>query len=456
MVGKIELNILHKTQFTFMKQKYACITILLLFSYTLMCSQSFCQTPSDTSKFSWNVLFKPGTSISKQHSVINKLNNSITSYYNNHKLGDHANFQPFWCPCDSALYKLGFTPISGSGGSVSTAPPPPPPTGSGDMASVLAISYNISLGDKLKGINVLQQYGRDTVAIRNIGIDAKKILAIIDSGIDSTLFSVKERNLIWTDPFKRTIYNFLPAGNLKDKFDETIEKHGSAVTAIAIKAMDNAPHYPKLMILKALNKNNQGSIFSVSCALSYAIQKNATIVNLSLGYYGKRDPILQHYLQLCERPNSPIELFVAAGNIPGNRGNLCNINNGRNLLPKGFGFFYPACFTSNFSNITSVTQIRKENSPCFYQNYSNQFISLGLYDTLNCCSMQVGFLGTLNTNFYEGSSFATPAAAGLRMSTILQSDNVGAANILWNNLILTDPTKKITIRGKYIKYASQR
>lgn len=407
----------------------------------------------DTAEFSWNVLFKPGTSMSDQQSLINKLMSDITKYY--HSLNDKVNFFTFWCPCDSALYNLGFTPVNGSGGSVSTAPPPPPPAGSGNMANALAISDNIPMGDTLKGINVLQQYGRDTVGIENIGTDPQKKFAIIDSGIDSTLFSLKARDLIWIDPLKPTIYNFLPLQNLNDKFDETLEKHGSAVTAIAIKAMDNAPHYPKLMILKALDKNNKGSIFSVSCALSYAIQKNAAIVNLSLGYYGNQDSILKHYLQLCASSNFPMEVFVAAGNVHGTRGDLCsNIDNGGNMLTRNSRLFYPACFTTDFNNITSVTQIRKEDSACFYQNYSNQFISLGLYDTLNCCSMQVGVIK--GTKFYEGSSFATPAAAGLRMSIMLQSGNLKAVGILWNNLILSDPAKRVTIGGKYIKYSSHR
>ena len=64
----------------------------------------------------------------------------------------------------------------------------------------------------------------------------------------------------------------------------------------------------------------KGNTFSVSCGLSYAVQKQATLVNASLGYYshGQVDPILLHYVRLCNDANpDPIPILAAAGNIAG-------------------------------------------------------------------------------------------------------------------------------------------
>ena len=157
------------------------------------------------------------------------------------------------------------------------------------------------------------------------------------------------------------------------------------------------------MILRALDSSNTGSIYSVSCALSYAIQKNVTLINLSLGYYGDVDSILHHYIALCANPAHPIRVFAAAGNTPGDHNSaLCN-HNSHNQLSDSMKF-YPACFSKEFDNITSVTQISKADSSCFYQNFSDEYITLGIYDSIYCCETPVDFMHPKN-NFYQTNKF---------------------------------------------------
>lgn len=406
----------------------------------------------DSPQVSWNILFVPGTDEAARNKVIDNIINYVKVYYRNKNYAPQ--FNPIvWCPCDSLLYNISFSAIKGAGSSVVVPPPGKPgPEGSGDLVSVANISDNIPIIEPLK-IDSLQK--RSKAIVRNLDIDSSKILAVIDSGIDTTLFNGEIKNLIWADRFASTIYNFLPFQPHQDFSDQTGEKHGSAVAAVAIKAMENAHRYPKIMILKALDAKNHGSIFSVSCALSYAIQKKANVINLSLGYYGSADFILHHYLGLCNSSDPVIEVFAAAGNTLGahNSSDLCSIGgSNNNKLAIGGHLFYPACFTPEFNNMFSVTQLNKPTEPCFYQNYSNQLVSLGIIDKTNCCAIQVGF-ATGNPEYFEGSSFATPVASGLKMMTILNGSNPATANTLWNSLIDFAPPQNVTTQGRYIRYA---
>lgn len=413
-------------------------------------------TRIDSPQVSWNILFAAGTNATARNAAIKDIQDSILNYYRNFNTSHRENytleFNPIvWCPCDSLLYNISFSAINGVGQSVIPPPPGmPAPAGSGNLVSVANISDNIAINELNKKDTIEM---RRRAIVRKFAIDSSKVLAIIDSGIDTTLFEAGIKNLMWQDRVNPTIYNFLPFQPLQDFSDQTREKHGSAVTAVAVKAIEKASHYPKIMILKALNRENQGSIFSVSCALSYAIQKKANIINMSLGYYGSADSILRHYLELCKLASPEIDVVAAAGNTSGahNPSDLCNNNslNNHNLL-NGKRMFYPACFITEFDNIISVTQLAKPNEPCFYQNYSNHLVSLGIIDNANCCAIKVGFaIG--NPQYFEGSSFATPVASGLKMMTKLKA-NTPTSNTMWNSLISSEPLQNVTIEGKYIKY----
>ena len=409
---------------------------------------------SDTPQVSWNILFKQGTDKTAREKIITKIQDAVKNSYVDYYKTTGKDYRPkffpvIWCPCDSLLYNMGFSSVDGSGGSVSK-PPTGRPTIPGSGENIASFVDNINISEPDSGIIEFNQYQRDTVPVKNITINKTKKLAIIDSGIDTLLFSPNIKKLIWRDNMPSTLFNFLPFQNQADLRDGTRQRHGSAVTATVIKAMENAGTYPKLMILKALDNKNKGTIFSVSCALSYAIQKEADIINLSLGYYGQPDPILEHYLSLCSSPNRSIDVFAAAGNMPNQHSsvNLCNNHfNNNELTAKRL--FYPACFSTQFTNLTAVTQLSSAGRQCFYQNFSHQFVTLGIFDRTNCCAIKVAFLGH-NPSYFEGSSFATPVASGLKMEAMLQSATTPSA--FWNSLIKINTSPQVTVLGKYIEY----
>ena len=454
------------------------LLLLLLFILFLICRYSSCkcfcskdQKPVDSTKFvktvGWNVLFKPATSQGSKDNAIADIKESVKKFYIDYNNTNGTDFNPqfdpvVWCPCDSSLYNFSFHCVNGAGESISSPPPRPKTPGSGDLVDVLYISNNSSISELHKTDPTL--YGPDSInknsiTIKPLPIDNSKILALIDAGIDTALFKKGIKDLIWNDiAGQRTLFNFLPGQPLYDFSDSGRSKHGSAVTALALKAMEGAAKYPRLMILKALDKNDVGSIFSVSCALSYATQKNANVVNASLGYYGDVDSVLQHYImQTNNHQSSKIWLFLAAGNTvtdyPHRPSKLCNGGFNQNQLTAA-RLFYPACFNKQFSNITSVTQVNNQNADasCFYQNYSNEYVNLGVQNKDNCCAFKVDFRQT-QPQFYEGSSFATPVASGKRMLTLLSNSTEAEALSASRLMINAAPQKRVTINGNFIIYS---
>ncbi|MEP7107309.1 MAG: S8/S53 family peptidase [Ferruginibacter sp.] len=435
------------------------ILILLAFLFYCKCFKNIEPTPPPgNEKISWNILFKEGTDKNTRDEIIKNIQDYVQEYYDNYNDTAGTNYKPseqvVFCPCDTLLYNYDFSSLFGAGPSVTTAQSKARAGGSGGAI----VSNNIPINEPAKE-NAYSPVQNDTFIVRNnlrdIGIDTAKRLAIIDSGIDTSLFSRSIRKLIWTDPSSPTLYNFIPGQFNSGPSDQTSGRHGSAVAATALKAMEKSPGYPYLMILKALDNNNSGSTFSVSCALSYAIQKRATLINLSLGYYGEPDSILHHYLGLSASHDS-IGVFAAAGNTPDNHTlDICTPNLNSNELKAPSRLFYPACFSPDFGNITSVTQINKKDFPCIYQNYSNIYINLGVHNQEYCCGISVGFINR-RKRIYEGSSFATPVACGLKMETILATTNPNNRIANWTGLISQDPSKSIIKDGKYIEYAPNR
>src|SRR2546423_6494361 len=409
-------------------------------------AQSGMDTSSRTWK-SWNILLKEGTSHQSASDAILSVENYILNYLKNINPDWRANFQVFFCPCDSLLYNLAAHPVDGVGQSVS--PPaggPQPPAPSGDILYV-------NLNNPLDQDDV---YSRDykldsaKINLRPANEPSSKVLAIIDTGIDTTRLNSDMRKLIWQPPAGGLkLFNFL-GGNPIDFKDDHPVKHGTAVAVLALNAISDGA-YPQLMVLKALDKNKKGSTFTVSCALSYAIQNKADVINASLGYYEMQrnvDLILKEYLLKCDtvKPKR-IYVFAAAGNLPGPHPSSAYCSHpgiGNELNPNRL--FYPACFSDRMNHVISVTGLSDPRTGCFFQNYSKQFVTLGVLNQTGCCKFYVPFLAA----GYEGSSFATPVATGMAMRLLIS----GTPDILdcINAIQQTAPSNPVTKNGHYIIY----
>jgi Subtilase family len=413
---------------------------------------------SDTVKrwLDWNILFNERASdIDKDryiHDLETQIDQTISTY--NSSTGNHfkVDYHVVHCPCDPRLTNLNATKSLGASGS--TVPPKPPGTGgSGDVVSLnMLIDHDPPLKEIKDSFNVIDK----KVPLTIIAVDKLKILAVMDTGLDPDFFETGFKQLLWTDPLSKvTLRNFQFYHNKKPldySLDDDAHIHGTAVISIALrefeKAAGNDKPKPSIMVLKVLDEQGKGSTFSVSCGLSYAVQKQATLVNASLGYYshGHTDPILLHYVRRCKNANPvPIPILAAAGNIPGphNPLSLCNTGSTGNVLSK-INTFDPASLSISIPDVISVTTIQNPTTPCFYQNYSNNFVDVGVANGSggHCCKFIVPFLPF----GYEGSSFATPFISGKIIAGLMEGLTLSQCRAKWQTAT-PPPGSVLTTKG---------
>lgn len=324
------------------------------------------------------------------------------------------------CPCDPLLTNVDVTLVGGSGSSIPSPPPANPRHGpQGDYVVNENLSFDLSPVSPDSGHYSAPSMSFSHIPLPILSTD-NRILAIIDTGLDTTEFVASFMPHLWQNSLMPTIYNVVPSNTTYSPYvlqDDSHVKHGTAVTAIALNSMENT--LPKIMSLKAFDNNDQGSIYTVSCAMGCAIQNNASFINASWGYRGKEDPILKNYMQSANNKNIPV--IAAAGNspLPHTAVAICDpgINND-NLLSPATGLFYPASFAAQMDQVISVTQLNNRRpsqkfQPCYYQNYSSEYITTGVLNNNFCCAFIVpDNLGQT----LEGSSFATPFVTGLLMT----------------------------------------
>jgi hypothetical protein len=413
----------------------------------------------------WNILFKPGTDSLSRTNYMNYLASYVDSFLTAYNSNFHKSYTAYpkfyFCPCDTLLYNFTALSIGGSG-LPATPPKPTGPGGSGDIVD-LQTTNNSYLVDSATELD--RKVDTAQVVLIPSSIDKNHILAVMDTGLDSTLFADKFAGLLWKNISKPTIRNFVFYSNglpLDYYKDDDPHKHGTAVTSIALKAIENYDlknHVlPTVMVLKALDSNRRGSTFSVSCALKYAYQNHATLINASLGYYstGEVDSILKRYVDLCSRSEPhPIPIVAAAGNTAGPHYTpLCQTTPNENELVSGSRLFYPGCFSKTNTNVITVTGLQNKTESCTYQNFSDTFVTIGVVTNESrpdCCAFDA--LGI----YYEGSSFATPFVSGKLMGCLLHPI-VGIAQQSCLETISSLPTPRppavVTVNGRYIPYTS--
>ncbi|MBS1662608.1 MAG: S8/S53 family peptidase [Bacteroidetes bacterium] len=374
-----------------------------------------------------------------------------------------------FCSCkDSLLWNL--TADLKIGGSGQSAPTSPSPVAKGGVegGAFDQLDNNGRVGKSTMREPVLDLAGKITFP-QTFNTVADEVLAVIDTGIDTTLYDGKVYGPLLTS-FGGSAINVMPDADSTKYQDGEEVRHGSAVTAIALRAFYEqcgaTKQLPRVMAIKALDDHGYGSTFSISCGLSYAIRNKATLINASLGYWGKQDSVLSYYLERCKQHSIPV--IAAAGNDTlRHEGPLCSdavIPN--NLLVSNPSYmFYPACLSndSRYSVIT-VTGMNSNLKPCRFQFYSSTFVDIGVvtqdplpgFNSVStfpsdiCCGFRLPFIN--NSYALDGSSFATPVISGQILYNMVGVPH-NQPNSFWLGKLSTSTMPSgswYTKKGKYI------
>jgi hypothetical protein len=436
----------------------------------------------------WVTLFKPSTTGAQRQQIVEKLKNELRAvnsekpanerdsianpikYYLYHYFVDTlkidrkfsvVDVQEYHCNCDdSLLWNLTAGIQTDSSGLSYPSPTPPPPKTkvSGDPFD--ALTKNDLIKDPKHELSVLVPDARLGYP-SGFSVNDKSVIAIIDTGIDTARLEEEVKKSILIDR-ERGSRNMISGTNRFLFSDDHIMRHGTAVTAIAMNAYFNesgSKQLPKILALKALDSTGSGTLFDFICALSYAIQQKVSAINASMGYYGERNEVLEKYLRKSTFDSIPV--IAAAGNDTSSHNSpLCfNMLNGANLLDDPGHLFFPACnaYPKYNLDVISVTGFSAPGMPCYYQNYSNSFVTLAVMNQradTGCCNYSVPFIDKRIP--VSGSSFATPVVTGkLAFKLSGRPRIIGVPNYLnaLGNVLNAPPAgSEVTMRNNYITY----
>jgi hypothetical protein len=262
------------------------------------------------------------------------------------------------------------------------------------------------------------------------------VIAVLDTGVDTTKL-VKSKHL-WKNRIEKESnavdpdancyvgddfgWNFI--GENSSVYDDNVNLHGTLVTQYIVSEFKSSPNnLVQIMSLKTHDDQGSGDLFSSICALHYAMDKGANIVNASWGFYYYNDsphPYLDSLVTKVLKQKG-ILFITAAGNkideIDAYAKHVYQEEHGipfpdsllRNLE---YHNFYPACLSDSLNNVITVTTTDGSAiSPT--QNYSSLYVDLGVKaDTVNTSSMKFVLPFSAPRVYMSGSSFATAIATG--------------------------------------------
>ena len=231
----------------------------------------------------------------------------------------------------------------------------------------------------------------------------KPIVAILDSGIDANRFDdasgiyAKDNSeySLPSVPFDKHGFNFIGPGSPNDDIRDH-NGHGTLVSLAYKSKLDSLDNInwedQRLLTVRVLDECGNGTIFSTTCGLSYARQKQATIINCSWGLYFN-DIQLQRAIE--EIPPETV-IVCSAGN------NGYDLDNNKKVhFPSGYGHE----FNYNEISSTSGKVVSRKVNPM-----NNVFEVVGLDDIINypCAPYNLNIAVAKYSN-KRHLSFAEPA-----------------------------------------------
>lgn len=258
------------------------------------------------------------------------------------------------------------------------------------------------------------------------------VIAVIDTGIDLEGTFHYETQL-WTNPHldkddtnKPCHYRGLHGWNFIDD-DENIQDdhvyqgnkiyHGTKVSQLIVSQVDGSSiNNIEIMTLKTHDKDGGADLFSNICAIHYAMDHGAHVINASWGFYDKKWFHQDSYL--IELITGKIAdkgiLFVTAA---GNEMEEVQLNStGINSRDLDLSNFIPAVYGDRKNNIIVATTTYKEQvSPS--QNFSSKYVDYGVHADYNDFTFKPWRTANEGDRI-SGSSYATAILSGKIGATV--------------------------------------
>jgi subtilisin family serine protease len=285
------------------------------------------------------------------------------------------------------------------------------------------------------------------------------VVAVLDTGIDTVHVvrsqylwkNLAEKGATITDPdsncYDADLFGWNFISQSPDISDDNLSLHGTLVSDYIVEEFKaSTKNFVQIMSLKTHDNQGRGDLFSSICALHYAMDKGANIINASWGFYYYQDdphPYLDSLITKVMREKG-ILFITASGNkiaqvdayAKARYQEQYGVNIPDSLLRNlELHNFYPACLGGADNNVMVATTTNG-NMISSTQNYSNRFVDFGVMaDTVGPGFMKFQVPFTTDPLFISGSSFATAILSGkIGASTDKEEFRSGVekANIITN------------------------
>ncbi|MEM7367328.1 MAG: S8 family peptidase [Bacteroidota bacterium] len=134
--------------------------------------------------------------------------------------------------------------------------------------------------------------------------------------------------------------------------------HGTHVGGTILEAAPSCVN-TELMVVKILAQNGKGGLFEMVCGMKYAQEKNAEILNVSVGYTGNKSLVLEKAVSNLQ--DKGILLVTSAGN---------------SKLDNAVNPHWPSNFTQTFNNVLAVASTDPNDNLSSFSNWSPMHVDI--------------------------------------------------------------------------------
>jgi thermitase len=303
---------------------------------------------------------------------------------------------------------------------------------SGPVAHAASVSTNFAVHSEFRPNDpyYVDQWGLRQIAAPNawdvtLG-SPSVVVAVVDTGVWWTHRDLQAN--MWSNPSDGSHgYDFIDGDTNPMDNDPQGIYHGTGVSGVIAALIDNGQDIAgtaqvKIMALRALGLNGQGSSLNTSQAIRWAAQHGARVINLSLG--------------TNETFGGPTDIQLAV-DYAWSRGALVVAAAGNAGTPT---IDYPA----RLPNVVSVAAIDETGQKASFSNYGSGLDLAAPGDRILTLS------GNDQVHYLRGTSFAAPfvtAAAALLLSVDPSLTNVELWNILNDTAVQPNGTGYNTVYG---------